>query len=579
MNKTALPASAGNKTAGVLFKPLKYTGDPQQRNSMLESLIALSLAILVGTIIAHKTHITPAIVLIFIGLAIGIIPAHELHEVQSIGLPPHVILEIFLPVMLFWETRNTSWREARARLRGILLSGTVLVILTAFVIAWVIHTFMGVFIWPVALIIGVALAPTDAVAVATLNGKLPKSSITTLKAEALINDGTTLVLFALALQLAGGHELALGTASGMFFFSFLIGTLVGLAVGWGADKLRAHIGNPMNFSVFMFTIPFIAFFLSEEIEPFEGMKGSGVVAVVVAAFYLTYRGPDTIKPQNRFYGLPIWAFVTYVMNGALFVLVGVQLPSAVEHMDGVVHEYNYAWALALAVIVVVWLVSIAVRFIFLHISIGIIRALDRSEKQRQLRTTFRGRVVNTFAGLRGGVSLAVALSVPTDVPARDFIIFVVAGVVLLSMVVQGMLLPLVIRWAKIPVDTTEEDEINEAIRTIIAESFDSVAEIGQEIGAPQWIIDRIADEQMYNASIHRNLHTLHMHGDDTPENVLKVLEANEKEKELRLGVLEVQRDILKRLRDEGRIDTNVLHQIQERLDIEVMRVLGPLELE
>ena len=579
MNKTALPASAGNKTAGVLFKPLKYTGDPQQRNSMLESLIALSLAILVGTIIAHKTHITPAIVLIFIGLAIGIIPAHELHEVQSIGLPPHVILEIFLPVMLFWETRNTSWREARARLRGILLSGTVLVILTAFVIAWVIHTFMGVFIWPVALIIGVALAPTDAVAVATLNGKLPKSSITTLKAEALINDGTTLVLFALALQLAGGHELTLGTASGMFFFSFLIGTLVGLAVGWGADKLRAHIGNPMNFSVFMFTIPFIAFFLSEEIEPFEGMKGSGVVAVVVAAFYLTYRGPDTIKPQNRFYGLPIWAFVTYVMNGALFVLVGVQLPSAVEHMDGVVHEYNYAWALALAVIVVVWLVSIAVRFIFLHISIGIIRALDRSEKQRQLRTTFRGRVVNTFAGLRGGVSLAVALSVPTDVPARDFIIFVVAGVVLLSMVVQGMLLPLVIRWAKIPVDTTEEDEINEAIRTIIAESFDSVAEIGQEIGAPQWIIDRIADEQMYNASIHRNLHTLHMHGDDTPENVLKVLEANEKEKELRLGVLEVQRDILKRLRDEGRIDTNVLHQIQERLDIEVMRVLGPLELE
>lgn len=271
---------------------------------MLEVIIALSLAILLGNILAHKIRITPAIVLIFIGLAIGIMPAHELHEVQSIGLPPHVILEIFLPIMLFWEARNTSWREARARLRGILLSGTVLVILTAFVIAWVIHTFMGVFIWPVALIIGVALAPTDAVAVATLNGKLPKSSITTLKAEALINDGTTLVLFALALQLAGGHELTLGTASGMFFFSFLIGTLVGLAVGWGVDKLRAHIGNPMNFSVFMFTVPFIAFFLAEEIEPFEGMKGSGVVAVVVAAFYLTYRGPDTIKPQNRFYGLP-----------------------------------------------------------------------------------------------------------------------------------------------------------------------------------------------------------------------------------------------------------------------------------
>ena len=155
----------------------------------------------------------------------------------------------------------------------------------------------------------------------------------------------------------------------MFFFSFLIGTLVGLAVGWGVNKLRAHIGNPMNFSVFMFTVPFIAFFLSEEIEPFEGMKGSGVVAVVVAAFYLTYRGPDTIKPQNRFYGLPIWSFVSYVMNGALFVLVGVQLPSATAPVDDVLREYHYAWALTFAVIVVAWLVSIAARFIFLHVTL------------------------------------------------------------------------------------------------------------------------------------------------------------------------------------------------------------------
>ena len=509
---------------------------------MLEVIIALSLAILLGNILAHKIRITPAIMLIFMGLVLALIPVHAMHEVREAGLPPHVILEIFLPVMLFWETRNTSWREVRTRLRGILLSGTVLVIFTAFVIAWVLHTFMGIYLWHVALIIGVALAPTDAVAVATLNGKLPKASITTLKAEALINDGTTLVLFALALQLAGGHELALGTASGMFFFSFLIGTLVGLAVGWGANKLRAHIGNPMNFSVFIFTIPFIAFFLSEEIEPFEGMKGSGVVAVVVAAFYLTYRGPDTIKPQNRFYGLPIWSFVSYVMNGALFVLVGVQLPSATEHMEGVIHEYNYAWASALAVIVVAWLVSIAARFIFLHVTIGIIRALDRSEKQKQLRTT-------------------------------------VAGVVLLSMVVQGMLLPLVIRWAKIPVDTTEEDEINNAVRTIIAESFDSVAEVGQDIGAPQEIIDRIAEEQMYNASMYRNLHTIRKHGANAPEEARRVIEASDLEKELRLRHLEKQREVLKRLRNERKIDMNVLHAIQERLDIEEIRVLGPVELE
>ena len=537
---------------------------------MLEVVIALALAILVGNIIAHKTRVTPAIVLIFVGLAIGLIPAHELHEVQSIGLPPHVILEIFLPIMLFWEARNTSWREARNRIRGVILTGTLLVIVTAFGVAGILHAFAGVSVWGAALLIGVALAPTDAVAVATLNGKLPKSSITTLKAEALINDGTTLVLLTLALQVAAGQGLSLGHSSGI---------LVGLAVGWVANKIRAHIDNPMWFTCFMLTVPFIAFLLAEKIEPFPDMKGSGVVAVVIAAFFLTYYSPDTIKPQNRTYGLPTWAFVTFVMNAVLFVMVGVQLPTAVERMGVTINLYGTTWSYGLLVVLVAWIACVVIRYVFLQASIFTIRLLDRSEKQRTLRTTHRGRVVSTMAGLRGGVSLAVALSIPASVEYRDFVIFVVSGVVLCSMVVQGMLLPAVIRWANLPVDNSEEEEMNEAVRTMIAESFDSIQEIGGRINAPQEVIDRIAEEYMFNMSMYRNLHTLHMHGDDTPENVLKVLEANEKEKELRLGVLEVQRDILKRLRDEGRIDTNVLHQIQERLDIEVMRVLGPFELE
>ena len=546
---------------------------------MLEVVIALSLAVLVGNAIAHKTRITPAIVLIFIGLALGIMPAHELHEVQSIGLPSHVILEIFLPIMLFWEARNTSWREARTRIRGVILTGTLLVIVTAFGVAGVLHELIGVSAWGAALLIGVALAPTDAVAVATLNGKLPKSSITTLKAEALINDGTTLVLLTLALQVAAGQGLSLGHSSGMFFFSFLIGILVGLAVGWVANKIRAHIDNPMWFTCFMLTVPFIAFLLAEKIEPFPDMKGSGVVAVVIAAFFLTYYSPDTIKPQNRTYGLPTWAFVTFVMNAVLFVMVGVQLPTAVERMGVTINLYGTTWSYGLLVVLVAWIACVAIRYVFLNASIFTIRLLDRSEKQRSLRTTHRGRVVSTMAGLRGGVSLAVALSIPASVEYRDFVIFVVSGVVLCSMVVQGMLLPAVIRWANLPVDNSEEEEMNEAVRTMIAESFDSIQEIGVRINAPQEVIDRIAEEYMFHMSMYRNLHTLHMHGEDTPENVLKVIESLEKEKELRLGVLEVQRDVLKRLRDEGRIDTNVLHQIQERLDIEVMRVLGPIELE
>lgn len=119
---------------------------------MLEVLIALSLAILIGNIIAHKTRLTPAIVLIVLGLVLGLIPAHQLHEVQELGLPPHVILEIFLPIILFWEARNTSWREIRKFMRGIILTGTLLVIFTAAVIAWTLNFFFGTdWGWPSSL--------------------------------------------------------------------------------------------------------------------------------------------------------------------------------------------------------------------------------------------------------------------------------------------------------------------------------------------------------------------------------------------------------------------------------------------
>ena len=108
---------------------------------MLEVIIAVAAAILLGNILAHRMRVPPAVLLIFLGLMLALIPAHQPNEVREVGLPPHVILEIFLPVMLFWETRNTSWREARARLRGILLTGTLLVVFTAFAIAWVLHAF------------------------------------------------------------------------------------------------------------------------------------------------------------------------------------------------------------------------------------------------------------------------------------------------------------------------------------------------------------------------------------------------------------------------------------------------------
>ena len=573
---------------------------------MLEVILALAAAILLGNILAHRIRVTPAILLIFLGLALALLPA--MHDVRKVGLPPHVILEIFLPIMLFWEARGTSLREVRKSFRAIVTSGTTLVVVTALAIAWALNSIFGID-WGTALIIGAALAPTDATAVATLNGKLPKRSITVLKAESLINDGTTLVMFALALHLAGGADVSIPLAGGMLGFSFLCGITVGLAVGWAANRLRAYITNPMNYTIFMMAVPFSAFLLSETIEISDGMKGSGVVAVVVAAFYMTYNGIDTITPQNRFYGLPIWAYVSYLMNGALFVLVGVQLPEIWRSMEDIATKHNYPLIGGLSIVLVAWSVSMLVRFLMMRPNMisdvkadvksradsaadagargnAVVRhfatrlKVRRILREPELRgVIFRDRVVSTMAGLRGGVSLAVALSVDTAVPNREFILFVVAAVVLLSMVIQGLLLPAVIRWARIPSDNTEERETLQAVRSLHVEAYKALDQIAADAGVCSEAVQHVRADMDFKRDAALENRRIR---DDNPDITREELELQTllgQVQALRLAVITYQRGVLKRLRNEGVIDMNILHRIQERLDTEEVRILGPVELE
>ena len=573
---------------------------------MLEVILALAAAILLGNILAHRIRVTPAILLIFLGLVLALLPA--MHDVREVGLPPHVILEIFLPIMLFWEARGTSLREVRKSFRAIVTSGTTLVIATALAIAWALNSIFDID-WGTALIIGAALAPTDATAVATLNGKLPKRSITVLKAESLINDGTTLVMFALALHLAGGADVSIPLAGGMLGFSFLCGITVGLAVGWAANRLRAYITNPMNYTIFMMAVPFSAFLLSETIEISDGMKGSGVVAVVVAAFYMTYNGIDTITPQNRFYGLPIWAYVSYLMNGALFVLVGVQLPEIWRSMEDIATKHNYPLIGGLSVVLVAWSVSMLVRFLMMRPNMifdvkadvksradsaadagargnAVVRhfatrwKVRRILREPELRgVIFRDRVVSTMAGLRGGVSLAVALSVDTAVPNREFILFVVAAAVLLSMVVQGLLLPAVIRWARIPSDDTEERETLQAVRSLHVEAYKALDQIAADAGVCSEAVQHVRADMDFKRDAALEGRRIR---DDNPDITREELELQTllgQVQALRLAVITYQRGVLKRLRNKGVIDMNILHRIQERLDTEEVRILGPVELE
>ncbi|WP_425826956.1 Na+/H+ antiporter [Streptomyces fractus] len=404
----------------------------------LELVVVLGVAVLVGSLLAQRSGVAPPVLLLVTGIVLGFIPA-----VRQTQLPPDVVLLLFLPVLLYWESLSTSLREILASLRGIVLLSTVLVILTAWAVAAAGHA-LGL-PWGPAWVLGAAVAPTDATAVAALARSLPRRQVTVLQAESLVNDGTALVVYGLAVGITVGEEhLSIPHIGGLFLLAYGGGALVGAVVAWVNMNLRRRIDDPLLGNLVMVLAPFAAYLLAELIG------ASGVLAVVVSGLIMAHVAPRIIRADHRTQAMAFWPLVTFIINGSLFVLVGVQLQYAVRHLsDGDIRS-------ALVAVGAVSLVLVAVRLAFLFGSAYLIRVLDRRPQQLLRRISHRSRVVTGLAGFRGAVSLAVALSVPVTLdsgapfPDRSFIIFVTSGVILVTLVVQGLLLPVAVRWAKFP---------------------------------------------------------------------------------------------------------------------------------
>jgi monovalent cation/hydrogen antiporter len=524
----------------------------------LEIVVALGVAVLVGNLVARRLGVAVPVVLLGAGLLLSLIPAF-----RGVGLPPEVVLLLFLPALLFWESLTTSLREIRRFLRGIILTGTLLVVVTAAAVAAVGHA-LGLS-WGTAWLIGAAVAPTDATAVASLGRALPRRHLTTLRAESLINDGTALVLFGLALGFVTGEaDLAAAHVAALFVRSFAGGMAVGLVAGWLIFQARRRIRDPLLGNVATVLTPFVTYLLAEEIH------ASGVLAVVTCGLFMARVTPLAISAQTRQQATPFWILTTFLLNGGLFVLVGMQLPAAVRGLTSA--EVGTAVLVTAAVYVTILLSRLA----FLTVTIYVIRALDRRPQQRLLRTTARGRIVSMTAGFRGAVSLAVALAVPTTLPggtgfpARDMIVFVTAGVVVASLVLQGLALPRVIRWARLPEDTSAGDELRLAGHAATHEALEQLPHLADSLGIDPDVREDVRTEYEQHLA-----ESFAEDEDDRADSARR----REQHLQLRLAVLATKRQTVVRLRDEHVIDDTVLRRIQSQLDVEEVRLAGQPDLE
>ncbi|NQX13084.1 Na+/H+ antiporter [Microbacteriaceae bacterium VKM Ac-2855] len=525
----------------------------------LETIVLIGVVLIVGAVLAPRLRIPTPLLMLLLGILVGFVP-----PVREVELPSEAVLVLFLPALLFWESLTTSLREIRRDLRGILLLSTLLVVATAFGVAGI-ATALGL-TWGAALILGAALAPTDATAVGAIARALPHRNLTLLRAESLMNDGTALVIFSIAIGVGVDQfEYSGWQITGLVALAYLGGALIGAAFGWVGTRLLRELRDPIVYNALLVLVPFGAFLVAEVVG------ASGVIAVVIGGLILSQTGPRASTPQSRQQTFAFWSLATFLLNNALFVLVGIELHVATE----AVAEGSVGPLIVLTVLA--WLVLLAVRFVFQTVSIYTIRLLDRRPSQQNRRMSNRARVVSTTAGFRGAVSLAVALAVPGTLasgepfPGRDEIVFVTAGVVLLTLIVQGLLLPVAIRWADFPSDSTFDDEIDRAERDATDAALQQVDAEAARIGVSDEVRDRITE-------LYEEQRALLAASPDADEG--EALRAQDQETiALRLALIEKKRDVIISLRDRGEINDTTLRTMQTRLDREALRLSQPDILE
>ncbi|MGW0584133.1 Na+/H+ antiporter, partial [Streptomyces sp. NPDC002920] len=342
--------------------------------------------------------------------------------------------------------------------------------------------------------------------------------------------------------------------------SYVGGAAAGAVTAWLVIRVRRVFDDPLLGNVAMILTPFTAYLLAELIH------ASGVLAAVAAGLIMSQAGPRVAGAAMRRQAEESWSLATFLLNGSLFVLVGLQAQAAVRELHG--SELTHALIAVAAVSAVV----VAARFAFNFSVPYLIRLLDRRPQQRLRRMNHRARVVTSIAGFRGAVSLAVALSVPTTLdsgapfPDRDTIVFVTSGVIVTTLVVQGLLLPAVVRWARLPHDTSVEEERFLAETTATEEALKALPELADELGTAPAVAERMRQEY------ETHLLVVRAGGGDSDDEDEDVLRHHRHYTALRLALLAHKRATLVRLRDDHEIDDTVLRHVQRQLDIEEVRL-------
>lgn len=520
-----------------------------------DTLLLLFVVIVVLVAGAKRFNLPYPIALLLGGLVLGFIPG-----IPTIRLTPDLVFLLFLPPLLQAEAWFTSWRDFTGNLRPIGLLAVGLVLATTFSLAYVVHALIPGFPLSAAIVLGAIAAPTDAVAVSAVAETLrvPRRILVILSGESLLNDATALAVYRASVAAVVTGTFSLWGAIGNFALGSVGGIVIGMLTGYILGRILERVNDTTLGIVISLLAPYIAYLGAEKLH------FSGVLATVVAGLYLGRKANRILSPDQRTQGMAFWQVLILLLNGFLFFLLGMELNNTLKNMSGrsALVLFGYAVAASLAVILT--------RIIWIAVATYLPRYLNFSLRKQDPYPMWQNVAVVAWAGARGGVSLASALTVPLVIqsgapfPQRDMILFLTFGIIFATLVLQGLSLPTLINHLHLQADHALQDEEKHA--RIVA-TKDAIAHLETQVDESGVSSDTIEDIRRYYT---RRLEHINTPPDDGTGEALDT--HRQRYLTLKQSLIAKERATISRLRNEGVISDEAMNRVLRDLDLDEIRI-------
>ncbi|WP_030438764.1 Na+/H+ antiporter [Actinoplanes subtropicus] len=506
--------------------------------SIVDVVVLVAISVL-GAALARRFGLLAPLVLLVAGLALSYVPgfpqAHLKSELVLIGI---------LPPLLYVAALQTSVPAFRRQIRPILLLAIGLVLVTAFVVGTVVHWILPQIPYAACVALGAIVAPPDAVSATAIARSvgLPRRVVTILEGESLLNDATALVLVRISVGALSGAAVGFWPIAGQVALKAGGGVLIGLVAAIVAAKLHRKIEDPLLEDAVSLLIPFVVVIVAEV------ARSSSVVAVVVCGLYLGHRIPYLLSPTSRLQMEAVWRLTTFLLEGVVFLLVGLQLRSIGNSIETDVGTTVAVTAAVIGALIVV-------RFVWMYPATYLVRLIPRI-RRREERPPWTSPTVIAWAGMRGVVTLAAAQTLDPS-PFRDLFIFIAFAVIVFTLLLQGTTLPWLAVRLGVRQDTTTADALAEAGVQHQASRAALAALEKEADGAPTEVVDRL--RALVESRSNNAWERLGNQQQETPSAAYG---------RLRREMISAERHVFKIARNEGRIPEEVLTRAQRELDLE-----------